>query len=100
MSRPEFHDKLMEFLSNAESADDAFPNWFKSFLDHCDYIHGDYTNDIIFESLLKNMQGFPKGCPEIWIIYEIILFGVASFCFSPLLPPLFVSIFMYQGMYD
>jgi glucose-6-phosphate 1-dehydrogenase len=56
MSRPEFHDKLMEFLSNGESADDAFQIDLKSFLDHCDYIHGDYTNDIIFESLLKNMQ--------------------------------------------
>lgn len=56
MSRPEFHDKLMEFLSNGESADDAFQIDLKSFLDHCDYVYGDYTNDIIFESLLKNMQ--------------------------------------------
>ena len=65
LDREEFHFKLLEFLSRNQlhSEEDRFQNELKEFLSHCYYIHGNYDEDKVFESLAQDLKESEKGRP-------------------------------------
>lgn len=74
LTREQFHDKLTEFLSRQQQqSDEEFQNDLKKFLEHCHYVHGEYTDDSCFESLAENLVSTEKKSLDFMRIFYLAL---------------------------